>query len=178
MSIKTKYLHQLKEKFLLESTKYKTLCDRREKILREMKRIIQEDSLSGISEEELKILRVLPGFWYSSACFYPGANFRDYFGGPEKNYQIERYYDYFHSVTVEVPASFSNEPYGLRDLPKTTVSKLLPLNNELLEIEYKKYLSRSSWERLINSKTSKVWLKNNFPIIYEKLRELEKGLSI
>lgn len=178
MSIKTKYLHQLKEKFLLESTKYKTLCDRREKILREMKRIIQEDSLSGISEDELKVLRVLPGFWYTSACFYPGANFRDSFGGPEKNYQIERHYDYIRSVTVEVPSSFSKEPYGLRDLPKTTVSKLLPLNNELLEVEYKKYLSRSSWERLINSDTSKVWLKYNFPVIYEKLRELEKGLSI
>ena len=67
---------------------------------------------------------------------------------------------------------------NLSILPDNIVSNLIKMNDEILRLENETSKIILSWDRLINKDTSKIWLKQNFPEIYEKLRELEKDIPV
>ena len=77
--------------------------------------------------------------------------------------KINKYYEYFYPDGITKGLWKYQKTYFCREI--------LRLENETSKIIL-------SWDRLINKDTSKTWLKQNFPEIYEKLRELEKDIPV
>ena len=63
-------------------------------------------------------------------------------------------------------------------LPPEISSKLIEINNKILNLDYIQTSLEISWRRLINRETKKTWLKINFPKIYERLRYYETNISV
>lgn len=176
MSIKTKYLNSLKNHFIYNSEIYKTSEKRISELCNGMINIIISESLKDITKEELKILNNFDNFWAYTGI-YLGRSFRIKYGGIKQTEDTRRlYYDYYRQV--KVPKLFIEKSSNLSILPDNIVSNLIKMNDEILRLESETSKIILSWDRLINKDTSKTWLKQNFPEIYEKLRELEKNIPV
>lgn len=178
MSIKTKYLNSLKNHFIYNSEIYKNSKKRISELCDEMVNIIISESLKDITKEELKILNNFDNFWIDT-YIYLGRSFRINYGGikpTEKD--IGRLYNDNYYRRFKVPKLFFEKSSNLSILPDNIVSNLIKMNDEILRLENETSKIILSWERLINKDTSKTWLKQNFPEIYEKLRELEKDIHV
>ena len=182
MSIKKVWIDKLYEEFLISSEKYIEISSTREKLCNEIKLIIEEFSIKDISKEELSVLEKLPDFW-KTFRIHPGTNFRDSYGGIKKDLWIERNFGYHYGTDVNVSKSFY-ETYdcssyrGMSFLPPEISSKLIEINNKILNLDYIQTSLEISWRRLINRETKKTWLKINFPKIYERLRYYETNISV
>ena len=182
MSIKKVWIDKLYGEFLISSEKYIEISSTREKLCNEIKLIIEEFSIKDISKEELSVLEKLPDFW-KTFRIHPGTNFRDSYGGIKKDLWIERNFGYHYGTDVNVSKSFY-ETYdcssyrGMSFLPPEISSKLIEINNKILNLDYIQTSLEISWRRLINRETKKTWLKINFPKIYERLRYYETNISV
>ena len=182
MSIKKVWIDKLYVEFLISSEKYIEISSTREKLCNEIKLIIEEFSIKDISKEELSVLEKLPDFW-KTFRIHPGTNFRDSYGGIKKDLWIERNFGYHYGTDVNVSKSFY-ETYdcssyrGMSCLPPEISSKLIEINNEILDLDYIQTSLEISWRRLINRNTKKTWLRINFPKIYERLRYYETNISV
>ena len=182
MSIKKVWIDKLYEEFLISSEKYIEISSTREKLCNEIKLIIEEFSIKDISKEELSVLEKLPDFW-KTFRIHPGTNFRDSYGGIKKDLWIERNFGYHYGTDVNVSKSFY-ETYdcssyrGMSFLPPEISSKLIEINNKILNLDYIQTSLEISWRRLIYRETKKTWLKINFPKIYERLRYYETNISV
>ena len=178
MSIKTKYLNSLKDHFIYNSEIYKTSKKRISELCDGMINIIISESLKDITKEELKILNNFDEFWIYTHI-YLGKSFRIKYGGikPIEEDIGRLYYDTYYRQ-FKVPKLFFEKSSDLSILPDNIVSNLIKMNDEILRLENETSKIILSWERLINKDTSKTWLKQNFPEIYEKLRELEKDIHV
>jgi hypothetical protein len=182
MSIKKVWVDKLKDKFLLSTEKYKSFGVERNKFCKEMVKIIENYSLKEIPSEEFKVLKNLSGFW-EFIRIYPGTSFRDIFGGDIRDPEIERKFDYWYAVDLKVTKPFydrcyDNSIYRIRKLPPEILPELIRINNEIMDLDYKKTYLNQSWDRLINSRTKRTWLKINFPKIYEQLKDYETSVSV
>lgn len=182
MSIKKVWVDKLKHEFLLSTEKYKSLRNLRDELCEKMKKIIEDYSIRDIPPEDFHVLKNLSGFW-ELARIYPGTSFRDLFGGNQRNPDIERYYGYWYGIDLKITKSFYDKYYDksifkLGKLPSDILPELIEINNKILDIDYEKIYLDKSWDRLINSRTKKTWLKINFPKVYEQLRNYEADLSI
>ena len=178
MSIKTKYLNSLKDHFIYNSEIYKTSKKRISELCDEMVNIIISESLKDITKEELKILNNFDEFWIDTSI-YLGRSFRNQYEGIKPTEEDIRrlYYDGYYR-RFKVPKLFFEKSSNLSILPDNIISNLIKMNDEILRLENETSKIILSWERLINKDTSKTWLKQNFPEIYEKLRELEKDIPV
>ena len=180
MSIKTKYLNLLKNHFIYNSEIYKTSKKRIFELCDEMINIIISESIKDITEEELKILNEFNEFWVDT-YIYLGRSFRAKYGGKQiiEEDKLRLYYDSYHR-RFKVPKLFMEKSSNLSVLSDDIdiINKLIEMNDEILRLEDKISKIILSWERLINKNTSKNWLKQNFPEIYEKFREIEKDISV
>lgn len=177
MSIKKVWVDELKDKFLLTTEKYKSFGIKRNELCKEMVKIIEDYSLKEIPPEEFKVLKNLSGFW-ASAIIYPGTPFRDSFGGDIRDPKIERDSCYWYGVNLKITRSFYDKYYDesiyrIGKLPPEILPELIRINNEIMDLDYKKTYLNQSWDRLINPRTKKTWLKINFPKIYEQLKNYE-----
>lgn len=182
MSIKKVWIDKLYGEFLISSEKYIEISSTREKLCNEIKLIIEEFSIKDISKEELSVLEKLPDFW-KTFRIHPGTNFRDSYGGIKKDLWIERNFGYHYGTDVNV-SKFFYETYdcssyrGMSCLPPEISSKLIEINNKILNLDYIQTSLEISWRRLINRNTKKTWLRINFPKIYERLRYYETNISV
>lgn len=178
MSIKTKYLNLLKDHFIYNSEIYKTSKERISELCDEMINTIISESLKDITKEELKILNNFDEFWINT-YIYLGRSFRDKYGGEQiiENAEGRFYYDNYYR-RFKVPKLFIEKSSNLSVLPDDIINNLIKMNDEILRLEDETSKIILSWERLINKDTSKTWLKQNFPEIYEKLREIEKDIPV
>ena len=172
MSIKQKYLERLVIDFVNNSDIKKSSDSRIEEIKEEIKKIILEDSIKNIDPDDLESLKVQKNFWIVSELRL-GEYFKT---SHETNGSRIGYYDGV-GVTLRdlsIPSSYSD--YYMSNIPEETVKKISPLNDELIDILKKIGGITSSFNRLINTRTSKKWLKSNFPEVYDKLRKYEEGV--
>lgn len=182
MSIKKVWIDKLHVEFLTSSEKYTEISSAREKLCNEIKSIIEEFSIKDIPKEELSVLEKLPDFW-KTFRIHPGTDFRDSYGGIKKDPWIERNFGYHYGTDVNVSKSFY-EIYecsgyrGMSFLPPEISSKLIEINNKILNLDYIQTSLEISWRRLINRNTKKTWLRINFPKIYERLRYYETNISV
>lgn len=178
MSIKTKYLNFLKDHFIYNSEIYKTSKERISELCDEMINTIISESLKDITKEELKILNNFDEFWINTHI-YLGRSFRAKYGGKQiiKEETGRLYYDNYYR-RFKVPRLFIEKSSNLSVFPDDTINSLIKMNDEILRLEDETSKIILSWERLINKDTSKTWLKQNFPEIYEKLREIEKNIPV
>lgn len=182
MSIKKIWIDRLKDEFLLSTEKYKSLGIKRSELCDKMKKIIKDYSIREIPPEEFKVLENLSDFWETTR-FYPGTSFRDIFGGKCQDPEIEKYFGYWYGVELKVTKPFFEKCYDdlicrMGKLPPEILPKLIEINNEILDLDYKKTYLNKSWDRLINPRVKKTWLKINFPRVYEQLRKYETGVSV
>lgn len=181
MSIETKYLNSLKDHFIYNSEIYKTSEKRISELCDGMINIIISESLKDITKEELKFLNNFDEFWINT-CIYLGRSFRIKYGGikltEEDIGDVRGLYcdDYYRRF--KIPKLFFEKSSNLSILPDNIVSNLIKMNDEILRLKNETSKIILSWDRLINKDTSKTWLKQNFPEIYEKLRELEKDIPV
>ena len=182
MSIQKVWIDKLHVEFLTSSEKYTEISSTRKKLCNEIKSIIEEFSIKDIPKEELSVLEKLPDFW-KTFIINPGTDFRNSYGGIKKDPWIEKLYGYHYGIDIKVSKSFY-ETYdcsSYRDmscLPPEISSKLIEINNEILNLDYIQTSLELSWKRLINRETKKTWLKINFPKIYERLRYYETNISV
>lgn len=178
MSIKTKYLNLLKDHFIYNSEIYKTSKERISELCDEMINTIISESLKDITKEELKILNNFDEFWINTHI-YLGRSFRAKYGGKQiiEEETGRLYYDNYYR-RFKVPRLFIEKSSNLSVFPDDTINSLIKMNDEILRLEDETSKIILSWERLINKDTSKTWLKQNFPKIYEKLREIEKNIPV
>lgn len=177
MSIKKVWVDKLKDKFLLSTEKYKSFGTKRNKLCKEMVKIIEDYSLKEIPPEEFKVLKNLSGFWVS-VRIYPGTSFRDLIGGDIRDPKIERAFNYWYGIDLKITKPFydrcyDNSIYNIGKLPAEILPELIRINNEIMELDYQKTYLNQSWDRLINPRTKKTWLKINFSKIYEQLKNYE-----
>lgn len=182
MSIKKVWIDKLKNEFLLSTDKYKLLADHRCELCEKMKKIIEDYSIQEIPPEDFKVLRNLSDFW-ETIRFYPGTSFRDTFGGIQRGPEIERYFGYWYGIEVRVTKPFYEKCYDgsiyrIGKLPSEILPELIKINNEILDLDYKRTYLDKSWDRLINPRVKKTWLKINFPEIYKQLRKYETSVSV
>lgn len=177
MSIETKYLNSLKDHFIYNSEIYKNSKKRISELCDGMINIIISESLKDITKEELKILNNFDNFWIDT-YIYLGKSFRIKYGGIKQTEDIKGLYHDDYYRRFKVPKLFFEKSSNLYILPDNIVSNLIKMNDEILRLENETSKIILSWERLINKDTSKTWLKQNFPEIYEKLRELEKDIPV
>lgn len=182
MSIKKVWVDKLKHEFLLSTGKYKSFGIKRNELCEKMIKIIEDYSVREIPPKELKILENLDGFW-EIIRIYPGTSFRDIFGGDTRYPCIERSFGYWHGIDVKVTKLFYDRYYDqsiykLGKLPSEILPGLIEINNKIMKLDYQKIYLNQSWDRLINSRTKKTWLKINFPKIYEQLRNYETSISV
>lgn len=182
MSIKKIWVDKLKHDFLLSTEKYKSFGTKRTELCNEMVKIIEDYSVKMIPPDEFKILKNLLGFWESTRI-YPGTSFRDIFGGDTRDPWIERSFGYWYGIDIKVTKPFYDRCYDqsiykIGKLPSEILPELIRINNKIMELDYQKTYLDQSWDRLINSRVKRTWLKINFPKIYEQLRNYETSISV
>ena len=173
MSIKKALVDSLKSDFLYSSDKFKNIRICREELCKKMVNALKEYSIRDISNQDLENLEKCTQFW-GKIYICPGKSFWCKFGGKLIDPQLEMSYS---SYSVNVSHSFYStytKDGLLLELPGELLEQLVELNNKILDLDYLRNSLEKSWNRLINKDTKRVWLKINFPEIYNKLRYYEK----
>lgn len=173
MSIKASSLSILVDKFLQRSEIILNLEEELGSIRDEMKKIIEEDSVRGMTEEELKFLKNLSMF------FYHTVHLGEEFGN--RYYSTSYSFNNRHSrmITVTLPKSipvidnYARFP-DFRVLDNFDV--LVSLNERFMEVKEKIKDIEDNFYRFINRRTSLVWLRKNLPGVYKYLKEYEESL--
>ena len=169
MSLLSSEVKAIKQKYFLESARIKKGRGRINELVEEMARIIKEEAMKDFTEEELEILGKFPKAWIEKPLF-PGERFyRSY--GADRVYLMDDINDYLRPRFIKLPTCFLiKQGNGLgRTFPVEIMERVKPLNNEILKILEEQNQMERRWDRLFNIRTSKRWIKQNFPEIYENL---------
>lgn len=174
MNISQTHLQILRNKFLDQSPLILGMGERIKENSEKIRRLILEDSLSGYTEEALKVLSKLPDF-YVDTTLHLGEWFRHQYYPEEENRQIT----YFLTISLKFPRGYT-DPSSLYYNPLPNISqealqKILPINNEIIQDREKIIEIKESFCRLIHPETSLVWLKDKLPGVYKHLKQLENS---
>lgn len=171
MSLRFEDLIHLKHEFLYNSRIYLEFKSKIEVCLREIKKIIEKETLKGFTEDEVRSLFNFSDFIKAKNISF-GRYFKEFYY-PSQN-QLEITTIDPNSIIILYPNYLEDNKFpsyiDLRSLG--VIEKIKPLNDEIIRCQEEIDELNSNFDRFINPDTSLVWLKNNFPKIYEKLKAI------
>ena len=170
-------LKDLKLETLYKSPVYQEIVCRIDYLKDEIRRLLREDSIQGMTKEEFEDLSKID-YFFSEYIFYLGPEFKKkYYSDGDWEYSC--CFDSRKRISVSYPTSYpwklnENQP----DLDKSGIlDKIIPLNDEIIKLGVRLTEISENFDRFINNNTSLVWLKENFPKLYLKLKDVDLQTS-
>ena len=169
MSIKLSELMYLRNKFLDNCPAIDRVVEEIKRLSEEFARIIESDSSYGLSPVEFRTLSGLVDFFTPTGMTL-GKHFKSRYYPDSKD---DPRVSYSVSLTVLIPKTYPkkfNEPYSPDFKSTGLLEKLIPINDEIISLQNLHTEITDNFRRFINENTSRTWLKDNLPDVYEYLK--------